>query len=218
MATARKAVALALEAYELCLAAQAFQRGKELLGLFDAAAQILLTVNDEHGRVHLRHIRDRRIFHQMFEILPGSSPKFVVTKIPADIAGSIHRGQVGNTAVSDGGPEAIGMPHEPVCHEAAIAATSDAQTLLIDITPGDQRVHAGHDVQRVLLAPDPTHGKREFASIAATAARIGVEHHVALARLELHFVEEAIAVVGMRSAVNLQDQGIFFLPGQSRVA
>ena len=48
----------------------------------------------------------------------------------------------------------------------------------------------------------------ELLAVARAAARIDVEHHVARCRIKLNLRGEAVAVVGKRSAVNLQDERV----------
>ena len=50
VSTTREAMALTLKAHETHLATQIFERGKELLRLLNATAQILLAVDDQQRR------------------------------------------------------------------------------------------------------------------------------------------------------------------------
>ena len=86
----------------------------------------------------------------------------------------------------------------------------------IDVAPGehgvDARVQIGEIVARIRVVDQVA----EFAAVAGAAPRIGVEHDVATRRHELFFQIEAIAVIGKRPAVDLEDQWILLLGIKSR--
>src|SRR5439155_5471452 len=66
----RQLVVLAGEAYEPHLPPHLLQGRKELFGLFDGAAQVLLTVQDQQRRADVPYVGDRRITPVQLWILP----------------------------------------------------------------------------------------------------------------------------------------------------
>src|SRR6266581_8034268 len=124
MTTAREAMTLALETNKLDLAPHPLESGKELLSLLNATTQILFAMENEQGGVHVLDVLQGRHVHIAVKMLPGSGVKIILCEIPANITGTKHGGHIGDTAISDGDVEAIGVADEPVGHEAAVAAAS----------------------------------------------------------------------------------------------
>src|SRR6266567_987764 len=208
MATAREAVALALEAHELHLAPNVLQRGEELLGLLDAAAQILLAVNDQQRGLHILHVLDGRHVHILIEAFPGRGIQFVIGEGPAKIAGTKHRSHVAHTAIGHRHLETVIMTNEPVGHKAAIAATGDAHTLLVDVAPLQQSINALHDIDGVFFAPGAAYRVGKIEAVATTAAWVGIEYDVSLRYQHLHLMKETVAVLRIGSTVDLDNQWI----------
>ena len=102
------------------------------------------------------------------------------------------------------------MTNQPVGHEAAVAAAGDAYALLVDVAATEQRIKAIHDIDGVLFAPGSAHGQGKFIPIATATTRIGIEDDIALRDEHLHLVEEAIPVLRLWPAVDLDDEGILF--------
>src|SRR5580698_2120125 len=97
------------------------------------------------------------------------------------------------------------MAHNPIRHEAAIAAAGDAHPLRID--PGillNRRVYPRHDVLVIHATPVIDDSALEFLPIPRRPARIAEEYRPSLRRVDLEFVIPIHAVLTRRSAVNAQ--------------
>ena len=100
------------------------QCGVPLLGLLDGAAVVEDRVHDQGGRLDVLDVRERRQFPELQGV--GASgeiePEFVVPEAQPDIGGAAEGQQVADRAVGDRRLEPLGVPGEPVGHEAAVAA------------------------------------------------------------------------------------------------
>src|SRR5262249_30109921 len=103
----------------------------------------------------------------------------------------------------------VRLADQPVREQAAAAAASDADALLVDVAALHYRVDAGEQILRVVAGEAVLDHVRELEPVARAAARIRVEHAVAGARERMELVEEPGAVRGVRTAVDLEHQRIF---------
>ena len=78
----------------------------------------------------------------------------------------------------------------------------------VHVAAADQLVHARHQVLVVVARVAVLDDVAEVLAVGRAAARVRVEHHVALGRHPLHLVEERVAVGGVRPAVDVQDQRV----------
>src|SRR5437764_1894147 len=101
------------------------------------------------------------------------------------------------------------MADGPVRQHSATASPSDAQPVGIRPATGDQLVDSSHQILMVVPWIFVLNNVSEFLSIAGGAARIRVQHYVALCCHPLEFVVESVAVGGVWAAVNIQNQRIF---------
>src|SRR2546421_12115995 len=95
---------------------------------------------------------------------------------------------------------------------SAVGAPGNAQARRIDAAPGDRDVNRFHQVLVVFHPPPPARREREVVPVPARTARIDEQYPVPLSREQLHLGEEHVAVVPVRAAVNVQEQGVA-LPG-----
>src|ERR671934_1152960 len=65
LSAARQVVVVLREADEDCFLAEHLERGEELLGLLDRAAEVALGVKDQERRLHVRDIGERRAEHEL---------------------------------------------------------------------------------------------------------------------------------------------------------
>src|SRR3989440_701241 len=78
---------------------QNLQRGEELLGLLDRAAQVALSVKDEEWRLHVRHVGERRAEDELLGVAPRRGvAHLVLPEMPADVARAECRDVVGDAA------------------------------------------------------------------------------------------------------------------------
>ena len=96
----------------------------------------------------------------------------------------------------------------PVGEHAAAAAAGDAQAVGIGDAAPHQLVHAGHEVLVVVARVAVLDDVAELLAVAGAAARVGIEHHVALGRHPLELVHEEVAVGRVRAAVDVEDHRV----------
>src|SRR5262249_45583138 len=124
----------------------------------------------------------------------------------ADVARAEHAADVVHRPLGAGGLEPVGMADDPARHEAAVAAAEDAQTLGIDeVAPAQGLVETGHHVLVVAAAPVADHATGEFLAIAMAPAWVREDDHVAGSGVNLELVEEAVPVLRVRTAVDVQE-------------
>src|SRR5260370_33368827 len=123
MTTTRDPVNLTFKTHKQHFAPQVLQGSKELLGLLDITAQVLLAVKNKQGGVDVLHVCDGRHAHVTVEVFPRRRIQFIIGKGPTQIARAKVRGEVGDTAVCSNRLKAVGRATQPVCQEASIAAT-----------------------------------------------------------------------------------------------
>src|SRR5579863_7567584 len=143
-----------------------------------------------------------------FGFFVGRAFQVIGGELPADVAAAKEGCAVGDAAVGYCRFEAVAVTDEPVGHKAAVAAADHAEALLVDIALLYDGVYARQNVLRVFFGPRAAHRQREVVSIADAATRVGVEHDVAVGGQHVHFVNETIAILCVRSAVNLDDQWV----------
>src|SRR6266481_7618027 len=111
------------------------------------------------------------------------------------IAGAVVGNEIGNTAQSDRGFEAIGVTHDPVGHKAAITAAGHAHSIVID--PGvllQRDVQAIHDVLVIFAAPFAHDTAFEPLPITGLAARIREQDGITFGGVNLELLVPIDAV------------------------
>src|SRR5579863_314431 len=146
MATTGEAVALAFETHEEDFAAQVFEGGEKLFRLLDVAAQILLAVDDEQGRLDIFDVLEGRVLHITIKAIPRCRLKFIIGKSPAEVATAEVRGKVGDGTVSNGDFETVRVTDKPVGHETTVATTRHTHTLLVNIAFLQQSIYTCHNI------------------------------------------------------------------------
>src|SRR5256885_411220 len=122
------------------------------------------------------------------------------------VAGAFVGDEVRDASERDGGREEIRVAHDPVRHEAAVAAASDTEPRRVD--PGVATQHfsdAVHDVDVVLTAPFIHDAALKLSSVAGRPSWIGEEDGPSLRRVYLELVEPVDAVHAGRSAMNTEN-------------
>ena len=102
------------------------------------------------------------------------------------------------------------MANDPIGQETAAAAAGDAELFLIDAAAPNDFIHAGHQVLEIVARIFVLNDVPESLAVARAPARIRIEHDVTLRGHPLELVLEDVAVGGVRAAVDVEDERIFF--------
>ena len=102
-----------------------------LFGLSDVHIVILLAVNEHRGRLRLPHVTKRRPLPKQIVIVPRKAAKLGVDQILIQ-RGRIKTDQVAHARDGNSSLKARRLRNDPIRHEPAVAATCDAETILID--------------------------------------------------------------------------------------
>jgi len=108
------------------------------------------------------------------------------------------------------GPEAVGVFDGPASENASSAAAGDKEIVGVDVALGNDSVNAAVQVIEIVSGIGVVDQVGEFFAIAGAASRIRIKNDVAHGSPDLLFKVEAVAIVGKRAAVNLQNERIFF--------
>lgn len=129
----------------------------ELLGELRPQAQglanwhgvILVAVDDQHGRADIPHEAVRRMVlqHLRADFLPP---------VVVGVGGRTELAQGPEAGMADDGPEAVGVPGDPVGHVAAERAAHGSAALAVDVVAGLRGVA---DRQQVLIGVVSENGK-----------------------------------------------------------
>ena len=207
---ARELVALAREAHHHRRPLQVLQRAEQLFAAGGRRRAVVLVAEDEHQRrLNLRHVRDRRAPGEVRRILerrlaePGRLEQREVGGVP-------EVRPVGDVALADGGLEALRLRDDPVGQQAAAAAAGDAHARLVDVALLQDLVDARHQVLVVVARVVVLNDVAEVLAVVRAAARVRVEHDVALRGHPLELVREGVAVGGVRPPWISRISGYFF--------
>src|SRR5207248_966001 len=83
-----------------------------LVALRRRHARVRLAVDDERRRGHLVHVRDRRVFAEALEMLPGLAAEIIRQK-PRDIGRAVEAPQIGHALADRRGLEALCLANGP---------------------------------------------------------------------------------------------------------
>src|SRR5438876_3937125 len=207
LAAAGELVRVVLVAHEDGFLAEHLQRDEELLGLLDRTAVILLGVEDEERRLHVREVGERRMRAELLRVAPRRRiTHLVLPEVPADIARPERADVVADAPLRDRGLEALGVADDPVGHEPAVAAAGHVEPLRVDPTEAERVIDAGHEVLVVLAAPVADAGSDEPIAVGMAPAGVHEEHPVATTGEQLELVEEGVAVRAVRAAMDLENE------------
>src|SRR5215467_2276819 len=142
----------------------------------------------------------------------------IAAEEPCDVGAVLHRGQVVAGPLRARGLEPVGVSHRPGGHVPAIGTTEDAQAGRVDpVEMLAGRIDAGHDVLEVDTAPSgsrvaftfrPPDRPAPLLAVPGAAAGVAVQDAKAGGSLELELIHEPVAVLGERSAVNVQQRRV----------
>ena len=93
-----------------------------------------------------------------------------------------------------------------VGEDAAVAPAADAEPIGIGDAAGDGVVHAGEQIDDFLVAPVGVDGLLEGRAAPGAAAIVHLEHGIAVGGEELALELEAVLVLAVGAAVDVEDQ------------
>ena len=214
----RQLVVLAGEAVVVDLLAEQLQRHPELFGLADRTAPVLLGVDDEHRLVDVADRPDRR---EALVLVGSLEVVHAVDRVECrrDVGRPLQRRRVVDRSLGAERPEPIAVvTGEPRGHEPAVRAAEHADAVgVAEVVAVECGVDDRKDVVDVDRSPSRTgHGRvvRTLdglapAGVPATAAAWVAEHHDEAGRgLHLELVEEVLAVLGVGTAVDVEQHGV----------
>src|SRR5207245_7100636 len=109
-----------------------------------------------------------------------------------------------------GGREPGSVLDGPSGEDAAPAAAGYKQIVSIDVAFGDDGVDAAVEIVEVVAGIGVMDKIGEFLAVTGAAARIGVKHDVPEGGPNLLFKIEPVAVIPEGSAMNFENERIFF--------
>src|SRR5205807_5339351 len=159
------------------------------------------------GGVDVLDVFERRHVPLGFRVVPVDRPELEI-RPGGDFAGGMVTDEIADRAHRDRRGKTVGMADYPVRHEAAVGAAPHAQSRFIHETgPLDELVERLDEVAEVLPAPVFDDGLLKRLAVPGAATRVDVEDQETAAGQDLELVEEGPAVLAVRSAVDLHDQG-----------
>ena len=173
---------------------------------------IFFTLHQQHGRLHLLHITDRRQRVVQRLIVPRLAVELELGE-SLRIAAAVPIGPVGDRAVGLNGLEAIGLRGDPRGHETAVRSARRTHLRAIHIGARRHDVHGLHEVVVVFHPPAAACAVREVTAIAARPTRVREQHEHPLRREILELVEPAFAVRRVRTAMDVDYHGVLLARG-----
>src|SRR5882762_5109825 len=208
---ARQFMRLARKNYHGSRTLQKLERAEQLLSARILRSAIVgLPQNEHYGRVDFLDERNRGAVGVVLRVLKRGRLEPVWLE-QSKIGGVPPRRPIGYVALRYRSRKAVGLSNCPVRKHAASAATSHPEFFEIDVAALENFVHSRHEVVVVVARIVVLNDVAEILPVAGRAARVNVKHDVALGRHPLKFVIEDPAIGGMWSAVDVEDQWIFFL-------
>ena len=196
------------KAHKLHRLALSLQRDKKLLGLLDWTAVILLAVHQQHRRLHLRYIRQRRSLHKSFHILQNRTLPLILSKRHPDIRRTVHTVQIDTRSANHRSLKPMVVTDDPATHKTAIAITVNPQPIRIHIGPLAQQVNPCHQIQKIFPTPVPQHRLQKIWPVRRRPPRIHSQHNISRARQDLMRNIVRIREPTIWSAMNIQHQRI----------
>ena len=150
-----------------------------------------------------------RALHVVVGVVPGIAGEPILRAEGGKVGGEDPAVPVDDGIETGGGAETVGAIDHPAGEHAAAGAAGDEEVVGVDVALGENGVDAGVEVVEIVAGIGVMNQIGEFFAVAGAAARVGVEDDVTLGGPDLRLQVETIAVVGERTAVNLEDEGIF---------
>ncbi len=209
-ARARQLVRLAGEADHDDGAPQVLQSTEHLFAAGGRRRAVVGLPFDEHERrLDVLDVAERRARAVIVGLLPGRAlePGRLEQR---EVGGVPPGGPVGDGALRDGRGEPVAVSDQPGGQNASAASAGDAEPVLIDVTAPDEIIHAREQVLRVIPRIAILDDVAELLPVGRAAPGVGIQDDVAPGGHRLELVEEVVAVGGVRPAMNVEDQRIFF--------
>lgn len=168
---------------------QIYQHIEKLQSIGQRHSVILIRMEHQRGRFDVGGIFQRGLPPHVLRIAVWFTCQFLPYKGIADI-GDIHADPVGNGTLGGGGPEAIGMPDDPVGHEPAVAAARHTQPTAVDLRIFCQHcvseIHQISIIRFAVMSADISKG------VIPPVAALGIaeENEIPFSCPDLHFVEK----------------------------
>src|SRR5579859_2130554 len=208
--TAADAVRLLGNAHEDGFNVHELQAGVELLGFGNGRAEVGFAGHEQRRRFDFIQEIGERALHVLVGVVPGIAGEPIFSG-PRNVAGKDEAVPVDDGIEASRGAETVGVLDGPGSEHASAAATGDKEIVGVNVALGDDRVHAAVHVIEIVAGIGVVNEIGELFAVAGAAARIGIENDVAHGSPHLFFKIEAIAVITKRTAVNLENERIFFV-------
>ena len=102
------------------------------------------------------------------------------------------------------------MADDPVREQSTPASSGHAKFFLIDVAAFNELIDTSHQIFEIVAGIMILDHVAEILAVSRAAARIRKQHHVTLRCHPLKLVFENVAVSCVGSAMNVEDQRIFF--------
>src|SRR5215472_4928904 len=202
------AMPLARENHQLGWHVEVAQGSKEFLSLRQGHSLIALSVDHQCGGLDAARVTYRRVLPIQVEVLEEIAAEIAAVTIKT-VADSFHADEIGNTRQGRRGLETVGVAHNPVGHETAVAHSEYAQPVPVDPRKFCQRgVYSQHDVLIRLAAPFFVDATLKGFTIAGRSARIGHQHSPTMAGEGGQLMVPLKAPHAVRSSVNHEDHRV----------
>src|SRR6266516_1873550 len=202
-----RAVELVVEAQHHRRHAAHLQGRVELLRLRDRGAAVQLTRHEQGRGGDVPDLHQRRMGEPLVRLVPERLMEEAVGE-EGNVRLPRHADPVDHRAAHRGGGEPAGVADHPAREHAAPRASGDVHAGRIHVALADHRIHAGHEIVVVRTGIVVVDRVREGVAVASRAARVHVQHHVAVRREVLEHVAEPDVVHRERPAVDLEDQRV----------
>ena len=188
-------------------AAQA-EGGEPLFRLAKRRAVVGVSTHHEGGGLHACDARQRRLRPVMRGILPWRATQPVSLEIDAHVGGQHFAGPVHDGIQHRRRPESRRARGEPCREQSTAAAAGHVQLRRVGDAARHQRIDRGQQIVGIITGIRLVDETRKRFAVTGGAARIHVQHDVALRRHPLLLEIKPIAVGGERTAVDLENQRI----------
>src|SRR5260370_4084937 len=207
--TAADTVRLFRNADEHSVDVEKFQRGVKLFRLGDGRAVVLCDSHNQGRRFDFADVIGQRALHVLLGVVPGIAGK-PIFRGERNVAGEHEAVPVDDRIERGGGTETGGVLDSPGGEHAAAAAAGNVEIVGVDVALCDDSVDAAIEVVEVIAGIGMMDEVGELLAITGASARVGVELDGRRIITKMLFEIEAVAVIAKRSAVDFENERIFF--------
>src|SRR4051812_15919450 len=156
----------------------------------------------------LRVLQGRRI-PILLEVVEQKTLEIVRVTISA-VPSPIVADEIRNGSQGHRGLEPVGMSHDPVRHESAVAAAGHSHSVRVNpIISFEDGIYAGHNVLVIHAAPVVDNPTFELLSVAGRSSRVTKKDGPTPRRIHLELVIPVDSVLSGRPPMHTQNQRIF---------